>query len=211
MKGLWALFLGFLLAGCGSSLISIENTRPGDVVYEDAFSDPSSGWERTSTDVGSLDYYDGVYRITVNRTDYDLWSVAGSNFGDVQLEVEAARLGGPPENRFGLVCRYRDSMDFYFFVISSDGYYTIGKVSGGTLSLLGQPMMAYNSAIVTGVAPNHLRFDCAGNTLTGYVNGQLVAITQDISFTSGDVGVMAGSFDTSGVDIVFDEFVVIKP
>ena len=211
MRRLWALFLVFLLAGCGASGILIDNSQPGDVLYREAFSDPASGWERTSTEVGSMDYYHGVYRITVNTGDYDLWAVAGRNYYDVQLEVDAARFGGPDENRFGLICRYRGALDFYFFVVSSDGYYAIGKVSSGVLSLLGQPMMAYNSAIVTGVAPNHLRFDCAGNTLTGYVNGQLVAITQDISFTSGDVGVMAGSFDTSGVDIVFDDFTALKP
>jgi hypothetical protein len=211
MRRLWALFPLFLLAGCNSSSVFLENVQSGDVLYQETFSDPESGWERTTAEVGLLDYYNGVYRITVNTSDYDLWAVAGVNFNDVRLEVDAARFGGPDENRFGLVCRYRDALDFYFFVISSDGYYAIGKVSGGTLSLLGQPMMAYNNAIVTGVAPNHIRFDCVGNALTGYVNGQMVAITQDISFTAGDVGLMAGAFDTNGVDIVFDDFVVIKP
>jgi hypothetical protein len=205
------LVLPFLLAGCGFSGLSSLGVQPGEELYRENFSSPSSGWTRASAAVGSLDYYNGVYRIVVIATDYDLWAVPGKDFDDVRIEVDAARFGGPAENRFGLVCRHRDAQDFYFFVISSDGYYAIGKVSAGARSLLGQPAMAYNAAIITGTAPNHLRFDCAGTALTGYVNGQMVAITQDDSFAKGDVGLIAGSFDIPGVDIVFDDFVVIKP
>ena len=201
----------FLLMSCGSPWALFENAQPGDVLYRESFSDPTSGWGRNTTEVGTQDYFNGTYRIIVNKLDYDLWGVTGRNYSDIRLEVNATRLGGPVENRFGLICRYHNALDFYFFVISSDGYFTIGKVSGGTLSLLGQPMMAYNGAILTGGTPNHLRFDCVGNTLTGYVNGQMVAITQDTAFTHGKVGLTAGSFASSGVDVVFDDFLVIKP
>ncbi|KAF0106730.1 MAG: hypothetical protein FD146_2322 [Anaerolineaceae bacterium] len=211
MKRAWTLALLFLLAGCGSGFAAELDAQPGDALYQDDFSDPSSGWPRISAEVGAMDYYNGVYRILVNAADYDLWSAPGKNYTDVRLEVDAARLAGPAENRFGLVCRYRSAQDFYFFVISSDGYYTIGKFGGGVVSLLGQPTMAYNAAIVTGVAPNHLRFDCVGASLTGYVNGQMVAITQDAAFPDGDVGLIAGAFDVPGVDVVFDNFVVMKP
>jgi len=33
----------------------------------------------------------------------------------------------------------------------------------------------------------------------------------DDDFTSGDVGILAGSFDKPGSDIYFDNFVVYKP
>ncbi len=50
--------------------------------------------------------------------------------------------------------------DFYFFAVSSDGYYAIGKIKEGVTTLLGQEMMAYNVSIQQGVEPNLLRFDC---------------------------------------------------
>jgi hypothetical protein len=203
--------LVFVLAGCGSAFISERDAQPGDILYQDDFARPDRGWVRTSSQVGAMDYYSNVYRILVNAPDYDLWSVAGASFTDVRIEVDAGRFGGPVENRLGLVCRYRDSQNFYFFVISSDGYYAIGKVGGGARSLLGQPAMAYNAAIPTGVAPNHLRFDCIGNMLAGYVNGKMIAIVQDADFAEGDIGLLAGAFDVPGVDIVFDNFVVVKP
>jgi hypothetical protein len=211
VKKFWVLVLVFVLVGCRSAFVSERDAQPGDVLYQDDFSRPSSGWLRTSTQVGAMDYYSNVYRILVNMPDYDLWSVVGATFTNVHIEADAGRIAGSKENRFGLVCRYRDAQDFYFFVISSDGYYAIGKVSGGVRVLLGQPAMAYNAAIPTSVAPTHLRMDCLGSMLAGYVNGQMVAIAQDVDFAEGDVGLIAGAFDTPGVDMVFDNFVVIKP
>ncbi len=157
------------------------------------------------------DTVDGAYRILVTNTRYQLWAVSGQAFGDVQVEVDIFRLAGPQENFSGLICRYQDENNFYFFIISSDGYYTLGKVQDGQFSLIGQEMMAFTSFIQQGEVINHLRFDCIGSTLTGFINDQMVAITEDANFQEGDTGLTAGSFDQGGVEIRFDDFVVIKP
>ncbi len=125
--------------------------------------------------------------------------------------MDATRLAGPVDNRFGLICRFQDMDNYYFFIISSDGYYAIGKIKNGAASLLGQEMMAYSAAIVQGSGPNRLRFDCIGNTLTGTVNGQAVAITNDADFSGGDAGLITGAFDETGVEVSFDNFMVYKP
>ena len=211
MKILRGLFLVLFLSACQSSLIADLVTPSGQALYHDDFSDPSSGWRETVSSNGSLGYADGSYRMLVQSPGYDLWSVSGQTYRDVQIEADAARLAGPLNNRFGLICRFQDMNDFYVFFISSDGYYTIGKIKNGTASLLGQEMMAYSSFIQQGDAPNHLRFDCIGDTLKGSVNGQLLAITTDSDFSGGDAGLIAGAFDESGVEVSFDNFVVYKP
>ena len=71
--------------------------------------------------------------------------------------------------------------------------------------------MLSSSNINKGLAVNHLRADCIGDTLTFYVNGFQVAQTQDSSLVSGDVGMLAGTFNTTGVDVVFDNFVTLQP
>jgi hypothetical protein len=142
---------------------------------------------------------------------YDLQAVSGQSYRDAHIEVDATRQSGPVYNRFGLICRFKDMNDFYFFAISSDGYFAIGKIQNGVTSLLGQEMMAYNASILQGGDTKHLRFDCIGNTLKGYVNDQTLAITEDTDFSSGDAGLMSGSFDEAGVDVSFDNFVVYKP
>lgn len=205
------VFLAFLLAACQSPSFAEWTTEPGGLLFQDDFSTTDGSWIRVSSPEGAMDYYRSAFRVWVNLSDYDFWSTTGLNFSDVRLEVDAGRLSGPDENRYGLICRYQDAQNFYFFIVSSDGYYAVGKVHQGTRFLLGQEMMAYSPHINLGMSPNHLRADCIDDTLAFYVNQQPVALVYDADFISGDVGLLAGSFDQPGVDIIFDNFKVIKP
>ena len=202
--------LALSLAACVPAA-SPAPAEPGALLFADDFTGVSGGWMVAAGPAGELNYYQGTFRIVVDYPAYDLWSLTGHSFGDVHVEADAGRLGGPQENRFGLVCRFRDPGDFYFFVISSDGYYAVGKVSGGVRTLLGQEMMEYSPAIVSGVLPNHLRFDCVGDTLTAYANSRPIAQVRDGDHLAGDVGLLAGTFDQPGVEIIFDNFIVTNP
>jgi len=44
-----------------------------------------------------------------------------------------------------------------------------------------------------------------------YANGTLLGSADDSTFTSGDVGLEAGTFDVGGTEIRFDNFVVSQP
>jgi hypothetical protein len=182
----------------------------GSVLYQDDFSSENSGWDRVQHDGGIMDYDGGGYRILVNAAEANLWSTPGRAFSDARIEVDAGKLGGPDANRIGLICR-SDGSSYYFFLIGSDGYYGLGVFTGGKAALLGQSSMQASDAILTGAAVNHLRLDCAGSQLTGYVNGVPVASVRDDNLRTGEVGILAGSFDDPGADIVFDNFVVLQP
>jgi hypothetical protein len=200
-----------LLAACQSPLLSDLATRPGEKLFWDDFSNPGGYWTQYSDPDGMLGYSDGAYRILVQSAGYDLWSVSGQSFGNAQVEADAVRVGGPQVNRFGLICGYRDGDHFYFFIISSDGYYTLGKIESGAAALLGQEMMAYSPYIGQDSRPNHLRLDCIDHTLKGAVNGQVLAVARDDGLSGGDAGLIAGAFEQGGVDISFDNFTVTKP
>jgi hypothetical protein len=189
----WFILLALFLSACQTSLITDLTIPSGWMLYKDDFSDPNSGWPRMVSANGSEDYADGSYYIEVNIPQYDLWAIPGQAFGDVKVEGDATRSAGPEVNRFGLICRYQNPRNFYFFVISSDGYYAIGKTLDGTASLLGQEMMAYSAIIVQGAGPNQLRFDCIANTLAGFVNGHAIAGASDADFTNGDAGLIVGA------------------
>ena len=182
-----------------------------NLLFKDDFSDTSSGWDQVTTDTGVTDYTDGVYRIYVNETGTDVWANPGLDFTDVSVQVEASMVGGPADNDFGVVCRSMDVSKFYFFVISSDGYYGIGKVSDAGQELIGMDAMQPSEAIHQGGDMNTVRADCVGSSLSLYVNGEKLNEVQDTEFASGDVGLIAGSFDTPGTDIHFDNFSVTKP
>jgi hypothetical protein len=188
-----------------------DQTAPsGSVLFQDDFTRPISGWDRFTTAEGTMDYDAAGYRMLINSLNTNFWSTPHKDFADVRMEVDTGKLGGPDENRIGLICRFNGN-DYYFFLISSDGYYGIGIYSGGQAIMLGQSEMQANSNIKKGLAVNHLRADCTGDTLTFYVNGFQVTSAQDARLKSGDVGLLAGTFAQPGVDVIFDNFVVLKP
>jgi len=183
--------------------------KSGDILYQEKFENNATGWERISNEDGIMDYDGGGYRILVRQPKLNFWSTPEKDFGDVRVEADVIKLNGPDENRMGVICRYQ-SGNYYFFIISNDGYYVIGKFIGGQTLLLGQTEMQPSELIQSGTM-NHLRADCIGNTLTFYINFKEVASTTDTDFPSGDVGVLAGAFSQPGVDVLFDDFVVIQP
>ena len=157
-----------------------------------------------------MDYDGGAYRMLVTGQDLNLWSTPHEDFTDVRVEVDAGKLGGPNENRIGLICRSA-GQTYYFFIISSDGYYGLGIFNNGQARLLGQDQMQPSAAIHAGLAINHLRLDCSGDALTVFANGLQLAQAHDPTLKHGDVGLLAGTFKQPGADVVFDNFVVFQP
>jgi hypothetical protein len=207
------LCLAFAVFGCGLPAIgspASTSAPSGTTLFRDDFSSPASGWDRNKNAEGVMDYDGGGYRMLVNALQVNLWSTPHKDFSDVRLEVDAGKLGGPDENRIGLICR-SNGESYYFFIISNDGYYGLGIFGHGQANLLGQDQMQFNDKIMTGAAVNHLRADCNGDTLTFYVNGFQLAQVHNTVLKHGDVGLLTGTFSQPGVDVVYDNFVVVKP
>ena len=204
------LILALILTGC--SLLSMAEPQPGEILFADGFADPKTGWDTWKDEFGSMVVYqnDGL-RILVNTPQFDYWSRPGLDYADVHIEVDAAKVGGPNDNDFGIVCRYQDHDNFYALLISSDGYYGILKVKEGNYSMVGSEAMEYSEAIQRGDAINHIRADCVSDGLILWVNGQKLSVVRDGDFLHGDVGVIAGTNENAGVDILFDNFVVYNP
>jgi hypothetical protein len=204
-------FIIFSLASClpAGPAEPVISGASGEILYQELFADNTSGWDRVLNDGGIMDYDSGGYRILVRGAKMNFWSTPPGNFGDVRVEADVTRLNGPDENRAGLMCRYQNG-NYYFFIISNDGFYAIGKFVDGQAILVGQEVMVPSELIQTdGI--NHLRADCIGNTLTFFVNFNQVASTLDADLAAGGVGVLAGSFEEPGVDVLFQNFVVLQP
>ncbi len=210
--GLLISLVASLAFGCTlpSVAMPVVQAKSGTVLYQDDFASPLSGWDHTQYEEGVMDYYGGGYRMLINAIDLNFWSTPHKDFANTRIEVDAGKLGGPDENRIGVICR-SDGRNYYFFLISSDGYYGLGLFESGQAKLLGQDQMQPSNAIHKGMAVNHLRADCNGSNLSFFANGLPLAQAQDTTLTHGDVGLLAGTFKKPGADIVFDNFVVFAP
>ncbi len=186
---------------------------PADrILFQDDFSDPNSGWPRVRTEWGITDYVDGRYRIGVGINYTDLWANPGLDFADARIEVDAQAVAGSEYNTFGVICRYQDEKNFYFFILSNAGYYAIVKVENGEqYPLTPERQLAVREIIRPGGLVNRVQAECIGDTLRLYANGTLLAEVHDATYTHGDVGLIAGAFTDAGVVVDFDNFVVLKP
>jgi hypothetical protein len=181
----------------------------GDILFADDFSNPFSGWSRYTESDYTIDYADGRYRFSISAPNIIVNGRPQLDFGDVSIEVDATKAGGP-DGVFGVLCRYQDGGDNYYVLeATNSGYAAIYKLKDDQWEVLAD--FVQSSAIQTGAATNHLRADCVGDTLALYVNDELVVEAQDADFASGDVALMAGSYDDPGVEILFDDFVVRQP
>ena len=199
--------VGALAAGCTVFLPS----GSGAVLFQDDFSRSTTGWQTFQETAYQADYVDGAFRVRVDAPNTLAWSTPHFELGDVRLDVDTTALGGPADNTFGLVCRFRDPGNFYFLLVSSDGYSGIGVVRDGQRSLLTGSAMLPSDYLVQGMTANHLRADCVGPRLSLYINGALANEAAAADWDSGDVGVIVGSYAAPGVDIQFDNFTIANP
>lgn len=190
---------------------TIQNAGEEGLLFSDDFSDTNSGWYTNGDPASPGLYAGGGYVLVKEQEQGAVWALPGRVFSDVRIEVQATKQGGDDNNFFGVLCRVggtTQSADFYLLMISSDGYFGIARKSGETLGLVGQDKMLYSSAIVQGNSTNAISAICAGTRLALYVNGELLVEVNDADLTSGQVGILAGTFNVPGTSIFFDDFKV---
>jgi len=202
------LFSAILGSGC--TFFDLPD-QSGILLFQDDFSSPSSGWNRYHGDTYTSDYHDGTYRIAILQKNIEAWALPGFDFTDVIIEVAGTSVNGAEDNVFGVLCRYRDSENFYFFLISSDGYAGIGLSHQGNRQLLTGESMLPSEAIHSGSSTNLIQAQCIGNQLSLSVNGSLIHQAESDQLKSGDVGLIVGSYEDDGTEVFFDNFVVKIP
>jgi predicted nucleic acid-binding Zn ribbon protein len=183
------------------------STGPG-VLWQDDFSDASSGWETGQYEEGSVGYVDGYYSVSATSQGMWMWGVANRSFSDVEIEVDATQVLGPTnnDNAYGVRCRVQANNDAYHLIISGDGFYSIEKSTGGSYEALLE--WTASDVILKGNATNKLRAVCQGSRLALYCNGQLLGETTDSTWAQGDIALSAVSLEAEPTEIHFDNLVV---
>jgi hypothetical protein len=185
-----------------------------NALFFDDFSQNSSGWTQLKNDEGTIEYVDASYHMLVNKPGALLLAHPGKSFqGDVSIEVDAHKMGGPNDNYFGILCHYQNPDNYYLLMVTSDGYSGIAMRKDGQDTLISPSLKFLKmEGIKKGNTTNHIRADCIGEALTLYANGKQVSLAYNNSLTGGDtgLGVRSGRI-TGGLDIRFDNFLVNSP
>lgn len=209
------IFLNLGISGCTLVSNLLEGGKvpeSGQILFSDDFDDNQNHWGTMGRIGGEIGVQYGGLVIRVDVTNFLFWTTSGAEYTDVQIDVDAVLLEGPVNDSFGVVCRYQDDDHFYGFLITHDGYYGIFKMLDGEIILLtGEGNMQYSDEIRQGGTVNHLSAVCAGDTLSLSINDKLMVGIEDESYTSGQVGLTAGTYHEPGVKVFFDNFVVRQP
>ncbi|MGB1250724.1 MAG: hypothetical protein ACPG8W_08950 [Candidatus Promineifilaceae bacterium] len=191
------LSLVLLLAACGGGR------------YRETF-DNRLSWNVNGNNGVSGGVNDGEFILSVDFPGSMFWTTAGRrNLGNGTFEVEAQVVSGSSETAYGLVFRAEDSArDFYYFLISSDGYYSIGGCKEECVDNKFIPIAPEMWILTDKITPHtnarhNLRVIADGSDLAYYIDGVEVGRFRDTTLAAGDIGLFVQTFD-SGATVAFD-------
>jgi hypothetical protein len=200
----------FTLSVEGSGTLEPAYERPPDSAFADDFSDVCSGWWIESASALQFGYEAGEFLFQIDAPEQNAISNPGLSFTDITVQVRARQVQTALDNSWGIACRYQNSQNYYGFEIRNDGAYSIyARVSGKAVPLQD---WTYASPVVGGeTADNTFSVSCIGDRLTMSVNGAQLAEVFDTRYAVGDIGLLASTRESSGVRVVFDDLLVIRP
>lgn len=181
---------------------------PEGLLFSDDFSTTLGGWERVRDEYSINDYLNGKWRILVIQEDQVIWNFSPDTYINIRIEVDVLKQAGPQDGVMGVICGYQDEINFYAMLISPNGFYAILKIIDD--ELIETETSGSSNAIFGGNAPNHIRAECVGEWLRLTVNDQLLIEYQDEQIISGNIGLIAGTFDTPGMDVLFDNLEIYR-
>ena len=122
---------------------------------------------------------------------------------DYLVEVDVEQVAGPDDAELGLIFRFVDEENFYFFAVSNLGTYSLWKLVDNEWEAILD--WTETDALQTDAeAINRLSVLTEGSQITLLANDVALAQLEDDTFATGTVGLMVGTFDEVGVDVAFD-------
>ena len=185
-----------------------SNALPGFSNLTDYFSNPNSGWPEKKEGPDQWWYALDYYHIQVGTANNQVVIPSGFSMADGAVVTSGLILEQTraPQAFYGVVCRYQGPDNFYFFEVSHDGFYRIGKIWNGTISFLGMSS-AQASPLINTDQENQITVECRGNQLSLFVNDQLLQTVTDDSLTSGEAGLCAYAAEIPGIIAAFEYFI----
>lgn len=186
-----------------------------DVVLVETF-DEQGDWQDVEVDATDFEVVDGVYRLEHSNSGF---FVSGQNeddeYEDIVVTVATENISDHEASGHGLMCRADNGDNInengYAFVVSSDGFYTIGYWEDNSyFSLLGTESGWDNTSVpeVGDGAINQITIVCVGEYLALFVNGEFIDSVEDDTYDSGFVSAGVVAFNDETIEVEFDNFVV---
>jgi pSer/pThr/pTyr-binding forkhead associated (FHA) protein len=205
---------GWSEVGPGTDVVEYEiEVYPGISVL-DSFEEPTGNWSETIQSNFNLIQTDTSFEIEIFNQYFTAWSLYDDLvLDDAILLTAGARLSEEP-GYYGIVFRYQDVNNFYYFRVDDRGIFEVGKRFEGEFIPLHDP--ATSTAILPDGAANKVAVTVEGDTFQAYINFEPVITVKDTTFGEGMAGMLAStpldvyhfktafeyfSIDTAGIEV----------
>src|SRR5271157_1845782 len=184
----------------------------GPVLFQDNFTNSTSGWGTGSNTDRTVDYMQGTLEFNVFAAgDFVFSTRSDTDYTDVHMEVSFAPNDSNSDTAFGILCdQQTDNNSFYYGAITSLGKYTVAKAVAKKPDYF---LTSNNSWVISTAIPAHqvsyaLGMDCdSDSTLTLYVNGIRIDTVMDSTYAKGHVGLFVWSSPhVNAADVNFSNF-----
>ena len=183
----------------------VSTFREGAPAVRETFREDRDAWTVDSGRSPASSIADGALTIRAEGEGTLQWSLLEGDYSDFYVEVDTAHVTGPIDNMLGIAFRAASSTDFYLYMISSDGMFALGKFVHDEWHALSD--WRKSAAIESGEeGENRLGLLASGGQIIALVNNREVARISDESFTSGQIGLVAGANTEGNAEIAFDNF-----
>ena len=179
----------------------------------DDFSVSRDGWGTLTDSDSSVQYDNDSLRMKLFQKNYVIWSRPDDeDYEDVNVEVTVIPNGTDSTTAFGIVCfQQSEDWSFYYLAMTPAGEYAIIRATDGKddVFLTNDGDWASSDLITHNADSYRVGADCAGGTLTLYVDDEQIATVTDSTYSSGHVGLFTWSGeDVASADVSFDDFVL---
>jgi len=186
--------------------IWIEVVSEDAVRYSDGF-DVESDWAVETADWGRTAYLDGAYAMSL--ADANGWVVSWAPFegrppGGFTVNVDARKAFGADDGSYGIAWGTGVD-DLYAFEVSTDGWYILGRRSGGVWE---DPLIGWTVSpeVALGEEVNHLAVAFEGDVVTLMINGTAVESLTPPPIDALRFGLIVETWVFPEVDVLFDAF-----
>ena len=189
-----------------------EPVTQDGVLYQDDFTNPATLWPEEKFDNYFIGYHEPeYYHIEITSPNYktSVFEPQKQSFSDVTIEVKvltvSAKTAAEGDFSYGPVFR-RSGDQYYAFTISprTKKWYVL-KSSPNALTILEE---GTEESIHDLDAEDTLRVDAQAPDFFLHINDRLVGQVSDPDYASGEVGLYAQTFDSTGAHIHFDNLTI---
>jgi hypothetical protein len=168
-----------------------------ELVLTDDFQSNENGWYEND----DVKIRNGRYEFTNKERAEYTWM--NDTLEDGSVEADAGWMGDEESRGYGLVFRLRDAQNFYFFWLTGNGTYTVGKVVDDHAI----PIKGWTSTeAIRKRGENHVRVEFSGPLMNIFINEEKVSVLKDETFTRGGYGF----YTHGGVHVGYDNVKVVS-